>query len=142
MGLINEMKTRLDSQIELGYSLIRTFLGLALFIRGAIMFSDPGAITRLAGANQWYWLYSFIIINHIICGLMLAAGVFTRIASLLQIPILITAVFVVHFKDGLLHQGQSLELSALVLILLLNYLIFGAGALSIDNYLKKRKSKI
>ena len=42
----------------------------------------------------------------------------TRIAALVQIPILAGAVFIVHRQDGLFALGQSLEFSALVLFLL------------------------
>ena len=72
-------------------------------------------------------------------GLSLALGLLTRLGSLLQIPVLFGAVFLVHLKQGLLSVGQSLELSVLVLILLLLYFIFGSGVLSVDNYLKKKK---
>jgi uncharacterized membrane protein YphA (DoxX/SURF4 family) len=49
-----------------------------------------------------------------------------------QIPILAGAVFIVHRQDGLFAMGQSLELSALVLFLLVLFVISGAGKLSLD----------
>ena len=57
----------------------------------------------------------------------------SRIAALVQIPILVGAVFFVHRQDGLFALGQSLEFSALVLFLLCIVAIAGAGKLSLDH---------
>lgn len=128
----------LENNNGLAYSFIRIFLGTALFIRGLIMFSNPAAIVTLAGEDRIYWWFSYITISHIVGGLLLAIGFFTRLASLIQIPVLIGAVFLIHLKQGLLSVGQSLELSVLVLVLLLIYFAFGSGLLSLDDYRKRK----
>jgi uncharacterized membrane protein YphA (DoxX/SURF4 family) len=46
---------------------------------------------------------------------------------------LLGAVFLVHWGDGLLREGQSLELAGLVLAMLVAYTVFGAGPLSLDH---------
>ena len=140
MKLFNNLLIWLDKNNNLAYALIRAFLGVALFVRGWILISDPAAMIELAGEDKIYWWYSYITITHLIGGFLLAIGFFTRLASLLQIPILFGAVFLIHLKQGLLSVGQSLELSVLVLMLLLLYFIFGSGVLSVDNYLKKKKA--
>lgn len=129
----------LDNNSSLAYSLIRIFLGTALFVRGILLFSDPDTITRLAGEERIYWWYSYITIAHIAGGLLLAIGFLTRLAAFIQIPILFGAVFLIHLKQGLLSVGQSLELSVLVLVLLLIYCIFGSGSLSVDWRLREKK---
>lgn len=128
-----------DNKTNLAYALIRSFLGVALFIRGVILASDPAVITTLAGEDKIYWWYSYITVAHIIGGFSLAVGFLTRLGSLLQIPVLFGAVFLVHLKQGLLSVGQSLELSVLVLVLLIIHFAFGAGFLSVDNSLKRKK---
>ena len=140
MKFISENFFWLDNTTSLAYALIRAFLGIALFVRGWILISDPAAMIELAGEDKIYWWYSYITITHLVGGFLLAIGFFTRLASLLQIPILYGAVFMIHLKQGLLSVGQSLELSVLVLMLLLLYFIFGSGVLSVDNYLKKKKA--
>ena len=140
MKFISENFFWLDNNTSLAYALIRAFLGIALFVRGWILISDPAAMIELAGEDKIYWWYSYITITHLVGGFLLAIGFFTRLASLLQIPILYGAVFMIHLKQGLLSVGQSLELSVLVLMLLLLYFIFGSGVLSVDNYLKKKKA--
>ena len=140
MKLFDNIRLWIENNTSLAYSLIRIFLGAALFVRGWILVSDPAAITKLAGANQWYWWYSYITILHLVGGFLLTLGLFTRIAALFQIPILFGAVFIVHFKQGLMTGGQSLELSVLVLVLLIIYFLFGSGTLAIDKDIAKRKS--
>ena len=139
MKFINDIILWLNKNTNVAFSLIRIFLGLALFIRGIILASNPAVITILAGEDKIYWWYSYITIAHLIGGLSLALGLLTRLGALLQIPVLFGAVFLVHLKQGLLSVGQSLELSVLVLMLLLLYFIFGSGVFSVDNYLKKKK---
>lgn len=138
MATISDTQQWLDKNINVAYSIIRIFLGIALLVRGVIMISDPMSITKLTGANQYYWWYSYVIIAHISGGLSLAFGIFTRLGAFLQIPVLAGAVFIVHLKQGLLSVGQSLELSVLVLVLLIVYFIFGSGAIAIDSYVKRR----
>ncbi len=142
MKKLSEIMEWLENNRELPYSFIRIFLGTALFVRGWIFFSDPAAITELARVDTMYWWYSYLTIVHLIGGLLLAIGLWTRYAALFQLPILVGAVFVVHIKQGLMTMGQSLELAALVLFLLLIYLIFGSGKLAIDKYITEKKLNV
>ena len=142
MKLFNKILEWFNTNHDLAYSLIRIILGVALFVRGLILLSDPAAISELAGENKLYWWYSYITIIHIIAGLLLSLGLLTRVAALLQIPILVGAVFFIHMQQGLVTEGQSLELAALVLVLLIVYFLFGSGSLSLDHYFAQRKSKL
>ena len=142
MKLLNKIVEWFNTNHDFSYSLIRIILGVALLVRGLILLSDPAAISELAGQNELYWWFSYITIIHIIAGLLLTLGLLTRVASLLQIPILAGAVFFIHMRQGLLTEGQSLELSALVLVLLIIYFLFGSGSLSLDNFIAKRKSTL
>ncbi len=139
MKKINEIIQLLNNNHELGYSLIRIFLGIVLLVRGIILLADPSAITSLAGSQQVYWWYSYIIGAHLVGGLLLTFGFLSRIASLLQLPILIGAIVFIHLEEGLMTVGQSLELAVLVLFLLVVYLIFGSGMLAADNLLVRNK---
>ena len=130
----------LNEKNDLAYALMRIFLGLALFIRGVVFFSNPGALIELAGDESLYMWFSYVTISHLAGGLLLAAGFFTRLGALLQIPVLFGAVFVVSAQEGLATANQSLELAALVLFMLVVYFIFGSGSLSLDEYLAKKSS--
>jgi putative oxidoreductase len=130
----------LNTHREHAYSMIRIFLGIVLFVRGIIMFSNPSAITSLAGGQNLYYWHSVIMVAHLFGGILLALGYQTRLAALLQLPILIGAVFFVHLGQGLVAEGQSLELSVLVMFLLVVYLLFGSGLFALDNAKNKKDS--
>ncbi|WP_337873099.1 DoxX family protein [Ignavibacterium sp.] len=118
---------------NLSYSFLRIFIGIALFIRGLLFITDPAKVSALAVSEKYFWMYSYIAIVHLVGGTLLVVGLFTRLAALIQIPILFGAVFFVHLKHGLLESGQSLELSVMVLFVLIIFFLFGAGELSFDN---------
>ncbi len=125
----------------LGYDLMRTYLGIGLFVRGVLFVSQPELVLGyLQDVHSWflpYVLVHFVAVAHLCGGVMLALGLATRLAAALQVPILFGAVFLVHSQAGLLNVGQSLEFSGLVLALLIVYLTFGSGRLSIDAFLKE-----
>lgn len=135
MKRVNEILESLNSNQNIAYSFIRTFIGIALFVRGWFLFSNPDAIMELVGDNQYHMWYSYVTIGHLIGGFFLAIGIFSRLAALLQIPILFGAVFVVHEK-GLMQAGQSMELAILVLFLLVICVVFGSGAKSLAGRFK------
>ena len=111
---------------------VRIFLGIALFIRGIFLWNDPASLSIFIDESGFPGLLQYITFAHIIGGLMLTVGFLTRLAALIQIPILTGAVFVVHLREGLASPEQSLELAALVLFLLLIIFAFGPGKWSID----------
>ena len=68
------------------------------------------------------------------------AGLLTRLAALVQIPILFGAVFIVNAGQNLASIDQSLELAVMVLVLLIVYFLFGSGGFSLDEYLAHKKT--
>lgn len=117
---------------SLGFDLVRMFLGAALLVRGVWFALNPNAFSEMAGDRPVDWLTYYVLIGHIVGGLLLVIGLFTRLAAVIQIPILVSAVFFVSIDGGLASGNQSLELSGLVLIILAVILIFGPGQMSMD----------
>ncbi len=139
MKKLTETLHWLDTHRDSAYSLIRIFLGAALFIRGWIFFSDPAAITELARADSLHMWFSYVTIAHLVGGFLMIAGLLTRVAAFFQIPILVGAVYIAQTEAGLMNVGQSLELAVLVLVLLGIYTLFGSGILSVDKYLADKR---
>lgn len=125
---------------QLGYDLVRAYLGIGLFVRGVLFVSNPDLVMGyLEDIDGWFLPYAmvhYVAIAHLCGGVMLAAGLATRFAAAIQLPVLGGAVFLVHSSGGLLASGQSLEFSGLVFALLFVYLTFGAGRISVDSYLR------
>ncbi len=128
-----------ESRRELWLDLVRIYLGLGLLARGLLLITNTstGYMVDMLQRSGQSWLTTglmlhYVMLAHFVGGLMLTIGFLTRIAALVQIPILAGAVFIVHRNDGLFAMGQSLEFSALVLFLLAVILVSGAGKLSLD----------
>jgi putative oxidoreductase len=132
-----EALQRVASEPRFGFDLVRMYLGVALFVRGALFIADPTRVLAfMSKSSDWFWpvlIAHYVGIAHVGGGILLALGLATRIAALVQVPVLVGAVFQVHLHEPLLHGNQSLELASLVLVLLLAYGVFGAGPLSLDH---------
>jgi uncharacterized membrane protein YphA (DoxX/SURF4 family) len=135
MKKLNQLLEALNSNQNVAYSLIRSFLGIALFIRGWIFISNPDAIMELVKDNSYHMWYSYVTIGHLLGGLFMAAGIFTRVGSFIQIPILIGALFVLQ-DQTLVKEGQSMELVVMVLFVLMVCFVFGSGAWSLGKRFK------
>jgi len=140
MKRLHEILHWLEIHRDFAYSLIRIYLGIALFVRGWMLLADPSVITELVGADQVYWWYAYVIGAHLIGGLLLTVGFLTRWAALLQFPILLGAVLFIHLGQGLMTAGQSLEVATLVLFMLAVYACFGSGVFALDHYFAAKKA--
>lgn len=120
---------------------IRVALGLSLFVKGfgfikntAVLEEYISTTSLLANAS---WLTTLIPWVHLLGGTMIIAGLFTRLGALLQIPILLGAVFFVNVNKGVFAGGSDLLFSIIILVLLFFFLLEGGGPLSLDNYFAK-----
>jgi putative oxidoreductase len=137
MKITLEALRQKTSRPSVGFDILRMYLGIALFVRGALFIADPDRLMSLVGkSGDWFMpllVAHYVGVAHLCGGILLALGLATRLAALAQIPVLLGAVFMVHWGDGLLREGQSLELAGLVLVMLVAYAVFGAGPLSLDH---------
>ena len=130
-------KTWTQEHLDVGFDLLRVYLGVALMVRGAVVMAHPELAMRYLGRFDWLWpsvIVHYVIAAHVVGGLLLAMGMVTRLAALVQIPALLGAVLFAHVRERLFSSSQSLELSGLVLAMLAVFSVFGAGRLSVDHY--------
>lgn len=131
---------------EVGIDLLRMYLGVGLFVRGVLFAATPQGIDVLVDLSEFSLasaaLAHYVTFAHLFGGLMLAAGLLTRLAALIQLPILAGAVFLVHLPGGLLAPDQSLEFSALVFFLLVVVFVFGSGPWSADRYVFEHEPEL
>jgi len=127
---------RIESSQELVLDIVRIYLGFGLFFRGAaLLMAEDGLQQLTQGAAMSLptsGIAMYVTAAHLVGGALLIVGLFARFAALIQLPILVGAVFLVHWQGGLLSANQSFEFSALVLFLLFIVLVFGAGPWSLD----------
>ncbi|MGF7043027.1 DoxX family protein [Mucilaginibacter lappiensis] len=121
--------------------LIRMLLGIFLLIKGIVfLYHFPflrDVIVRTRAINlsdeMITILIYYVTLAHMIGGLFIFLGLVTRVAALIQIPIVFGAVFFVNILNA--YFNSELWLSVLVLSLLMLFVVIGSGPLSIDRYL-------
>lgn len=136
----------LASHRRIPMDLIRIYLGIALLVKGVQFFRDPAfvrqALTQdgILGSAPDIIVY-YITLAHVVGGLLLALGLWTRVAALVQIPVLFGAAFLVHLPEGTLTYTHRFEFTALVLFLLVLLLVHGGGRISLDHRLRARSRR-
>ncbi|EDM34304.1 hypothetical protein PBAL39_12588 [Pedobacter sp. BAL39] len=117
---------------------LRIVLGIVLIWKGFAFAFNLHAFTTLMedaglGTSVSISLVAHLIIFlHIVGGLLIALGSHTRTFCLLNLPILIVAVFFVNLSQDVFRPYAELWLSCLVLIGLITFFIEGDGILSIE----------
>jgi len=118
--------------------IFRILLGVFITYKGLYFITHMLELEMTTqGVNVYFAgvvLSHYVVFAHILAGPLIAVGLFTRIACLVQLPILIGAVFLVNYPKGFLSIAQHMELwlSLIVLIGLIIFMVFGAGRFSID----------
>ena len=116
--------------------IIRIVLGIFLCYKGIDVFMNMSDITTTMKSRAPFSSFAFLMaaqyaaFAHTIGGILLVLGLFTRIACLVQIPVLIGAIIFVTSNHDMLRPYSELFLSILILLLLIYFLIVGNGPLS------------
>lgn len=126
--------------------IFRIILGAFITYKGLFFVTHMDQLEMTTSGINVYFagltVAHYVVFAHILGGPMIMVGLFTRIVSLIQLPILIGAVFMVNYPKGFLSIGQHMELwaSILVLVGLLVFVVFGAGKFSIDAMRRREKA--
>ncbi len=142
-GWIKILNSCLSADKMIAYDAIRIYLGLGLFFKGIQFITNPTSLSLLMEGSQLQVLpvmvLHYIALAHLVGGLLLSAGLATRVAALVQVPILFGAVFFIHLSQGVATTHQNFEFAALVLFLLIIFSILGAGNFSVDKQVLEKK---
>lgn len=146
MKTCNNIGLWLQENKDICIEALRVYLGVALFLKGLqFLLNQELANEYLNMVNLPFFSYlsvHIVVMVHLAGGFLLAIGLITRIAALIQVPLLFGAMFFVHFQQGLFSREQSLELVMLTLFLLLVFIGYGGGRFSVDYILEKRRIKV
>jgi len=121
----------------------RIVLGVFITFKGfEFMFNIESLKMTTSGMNFAFsgaMLAHYIIFAHALGGPLIAFGLFTRFICLLRLPSLIGAVLLVNYPKGFLSLGNhmELEMSFIVLVGLVVFIVFGAGKFSLDERRRK-----
>ena len=115
---------------------IRILLGVFLMYKGVDFLIHMSRLTSILASGKTFSDFAYVLAGHYVVfihllgGLALVLGMFTRAACLLQIPILIGAVFFVNSNPESLQPYSEVVISIVVLLLLIYFLIAGNGPLA------------
>lgn len=141
MKVISNIESWADAHHPKWLDLIRIFLGLVLIAKGISFLGNTDLIVNMLKSSSVEFLSitiaHYVIIAHLMGGIMISIGLLTRIAVLFQIPILIGAIVFVNISGGFFAINSDLPFSVLVLTLLFFFLIYGSGPWSVDSYIEK-----
>jgi uncharacterized membrane protein YphA (DoxX/SURF4 family) len=141
MNLIQQLEKWGDAHHPKWIDFIRIALGLVLVIKGVEYINNMTALTAMLekGAfrsTAWVALTShYVVFAHLIGGILIATGLLTRFACLVQLPILIGAIVFVNAPQGLFAHSE-LWFAVLILILLVFFTVEGSGPISVDQWMR------
>jgi putative oxidoreductase len=117
--------------------IIRIALGVFLVYKGIDFLNNMSDLVGLMSNQTSFGSFTYllaghyVVFAHILGGILLVFGVLTRFACIIQIPVLLGAVFFVSTNKEMLRPYSELFLSIIVLLLLVYFLIAGNGPLSV-----------
>ncbi len=141
MNLLHRVEHWGDTHHPAWTDALRIMLGTILVLKGISFISDTTYLTQLVGGLKFdLWsvmLVHYIAFAHLFGGFLIAVGCLTRLMCLLQLPILVGAVFFVNISQGFSTLNSELWLSLVVLGLLLAFIVLGSGRFSMDEYVRQ-----
>ncbi|HMC99550.1 MAG TPA: DoxX family protein [Ferruginibacter sp.] len=145
MNLLQKIESWGESHHPKFLDVIRIALGIFLFYKGIDFLRNTSTLISMMENRSPFGSFVIILIGHyvtfahLIGGLFLTIGMFTRAACLIQIPILLGAIIFVNTQGEVLKPYNELFLSIIVLLLLIYFLIAGNGPWSIKFPAEEKK---
>jgi putative oxidoreductase len=135
MNVVQRVEHWGDTHHPQWLDIVRILLGAFLCYKGVSFLMNMGQMLDLLtnkmsfGSFTTMLMSNYVAFAHILGGLLLIMGVLTRFACLIQIPILLGAVF--FLNTALYRPFSEVMLSILVLLLLIVFLVVGNGPIQL-----------
>jgi putative oxidoreductase len=148
MNLLQRLEIWGDRHHPRWMDIVRIALGGFLVYKGIDFLENMSDLVGLMSSQTSFGDFSYVLAGHytvfahILGGILLIFGVLTRFACLIQIPVMLGAIFFVSTNPDLLRPYSELFLSIIVLLLLVYFLIAGNGPWSVRMEEEKKKSRI
>lgn len=143
MNLFNRLEKWGDAHHPKWLDIVRIVLGLFLFLKGLEFINNMNAFSELMSQSGFLGMAStgilahVIVFAHLIGGILVAVGLLTRFACLIQIPVILGAIIFINAPQGIFKPHSELWFSIIVLLLLCFFLIEGSGPISIDEAIRR-----
>ena len=141
MNVLNRIENWGDTHHPAWTDALRIMLGIILVLKGISFISDTAYLTHLVGGLHFSLWPVMLGSLRGVCPpdgrVSHCLGCLTRLMVILQLPILVGALFFVNIRQGFSPLNSELWLSVIVLGLLLLFLVIGSGRFSMDEYVKQ-----
>jgi len=125
--------------------LLRIVLGIIIFLKGFFFIRDTGKLVDMLRQTNFEWvafaLAHYVAFAHLVGGVMITIGLYTRLATVVQLPILLGAVIFINSGTGFFSLNSELPFSILVLLLLAFFFVYGSGPSSADEALVQERKE-
>jgi len=117
--------------------LVRIALGLFLVAKGVEFADNMNKLLNLMsglpfGNFMMIMLSHYVLFAYLLGGVLLATGLLTRFACIINLPVLITAIAMNVFQEF-----SELSVAVLMLALIIYFMVIGSGRWSLDWYVNK-----
>jgi uncharacterized membrane protein YphA (DoxX/SURF4 family) len=147
MNLVQRLEQWGDRHHPKWLDFLRIALGVFLCLKGVEFATNMSSVMGLMTGAMPFSSFMMVLISHYIVfahtmgGFLLATGLLTRFACIIQIPILLGAILFINLSPAMMQPFSELFLSILVLGLLIFFLIIGSGPWSLDNVIERSSKK-
>jgi putative oxidoreductase len=142
MNLVQRVEHWGDTHHPQWLDIVRILLGVFLCYKGVDFLMNMGSMLSLITNKMSFGSFSsmlmsnYIAFAHILGGILLILGALTRFACLINIPILLGAIFFVNTE--MYRPFSAMLLPIAVLLLLILFLVVGNGRLSFLSFKETR----
>ena len=138
MDLLHRLQFWGDSHHPKWMDIIRIALGIFLVYKAIDFLNNMSDLVTLMSKSTSFGSFTYILAGHyavfahLLGGILLIFGILTRFACIIQIPVMLGAIFFVSTNEDMLRPYSELFLSIIILLLLIYFLIAGNGPLSVN----------
>lgn len=142
MNAVNKIQAWGDSHHPAVLDIVRVLFGLFLLLKGCGFLTNLTYLERILAQQELANLSSgfigfimcYVIITHMVGGTLIALGICTRIAAIVQLPVVIAAIFILdRFQSPF---NTEIWASVVATVLLLVFIVIGSGRFSLGRYLE------
>jgi putative oxidoreductase len=145
MNLVQRVEHWGDTHHPQWLDILRIALGVFLCYKGVEFLTNMSDMLALMTTKMSFGSFTSVLMSnyisfaHILGGILLILGVLTRFACILQIPIMIGAIFFISASPDMYRPFSQMLLAIVVLLLLVLFLIVGNGRLQLLSFSEEKK---
>jgi uncharacterized membrane protein YphA (DoxX/SURF4 family) len=145
MNLVQRVEHWGDTHHPQWLDILRIVLGVFLCYKGVEFLTNMSDMLALMTTKMSFGSFTSVMMSnyisfaHILGGILLILGVLTRFACILQIPVMIGAIFFISVSPDMYRPFSQLLLAIVVLLLLVLFLIVGNGRIQLLKFSEEKK---